>query len=319
MTIMVHVFLFLYLFLPLTDQTGQSLAEAKCLCNLALCQTVLKEHTSAFQSFTAAHTLAQESQDPFLQFQSLEGLATLSYINKDYALAERHFKEALTQLDLIKDDNNVGVARERVMEKLSCVTETLQNRSGAEETDTPTHKASRIKLVSSNHSSKSRRGSLTQVTPIPHTPRGTVRFSDSSFSLPMGGIVTPIHRHGNRHREGELTTDSGGGGGPLNSSTLTSLTSDSSLVNSVFNDEPISHTHGALPTSPIIPQGSLALGPKAKSLYTVQKQEIETNKRGRTKSQQVTKIVPLDVLNHTPPPVTTHTSRSNRSTVCVLL
>ncbi|XP_019856666.1 PREDICTED: tetratricopeptide repeat protein 28-like [Amphimedon queenslandica] len=314
----------------LYNQLGQPVNEAKCLCNLALCQTQLQEYPLAHQSFTTALSLAQSETNNPLAFQALEGLGSLSYQTKNYEEARRCFNEALELLDSMRGEDT-GLARERVMEKLSHVTETLQKGPEDLEEADANFKNRERQQSHSRHDS--------QLMPIPLTPRNTVRFSeDRVFSQshqnsttphkttpPYVYLTTPGFTPSQRPRSINETNRS------LHSSTLTSLTatSDSSLLsNSVF-EEPnhtqfgSTHPQGVLPTSPVVTQGSLALGPNTKALYRVEKQEVveKKKKKGRTKSHQTTRIVPIDPSTSTPIPDRTHSAppNSTHSSVCRLL
>ncbi len=91
------------------------------MCNLALAQCRLGDNHKAITSYTKALTRAQATNDRYLVFQASEGLGAIHFALGKATEAEQFFKEALSVLDSIGDDT--GLARERVMEKLSCVLE----------------------------------------------------------------------------------------------------------------------------------------------------------------------------------------------------
>ena len=306
-------------------QTGQPVSEAKCLCNLALCQTHLKEYSAAHQSFTTALSLAQSESNHPLAFQALEGLGSLSYKRKDYETAGKYFKEGLELLGSMKG-GETGLARERIMEKLSHVTEILQKGAElVEATDTATEGKGRHKSYPDTGSG---RGSTPQLMPIPLTPRNTVRFSeDRTFSLSHRNPISPHGTTPTSHtprltNQIPASINEANNRSLFHSSTLTSLTatSDSSLLTSVFEEPSPAHPHRMLPTSPVVTQGSLALGPNTKALYTVEKQEVVQKKRGRVKSHQTTRIVPI---TSSPAPLSDRAPSAppttSRSSVCSLL
>ena len=99
-------------------------SEAKCLCNLAFAQTQLKDFPAAAESYSCALERAQSSRNPYLQFQACEGTGAAYYQMEQHGDAIRYFNQAILSLDEIKQDT--GIARERVMEKLSDATEALQ-------------------------------------------------------------------------------------------------------------------------------------------------------------------------------------------------
>ena len=219
------------------------------------------------------------------------------------------------------------------MEKLSHVTETLQKGpEHLEEVDANLKNRER----QNSHSNVERRQRDSQLMPIPLTPRNTVRFSeDRVFSQSHQNPITPHkttppYLYVTTPTTNQIPRSINETNRSLHSSTLTSLTatSNSSLLsNSVF-EEPnhaqlgSAHPHGVLPTSPVVTQGSLALGPNTKALYTVEKQEVvERKKKGRTKSHQTTRIVPINPSTSTPIPDRTHSAppTSTHSSVCRLL
>ena len=119
-------------------------SEIKCLCNLAFAKSQLGDYSSSASSFTEALSRAQTAGDVCLQFQSCEGLGASHYRMNEYSKAVDSFTSALELLDKIEEDT--GIARERVMEKLSDATEALQR------TEEPTNQA----LSTDNRASQER-------------------------------------------------------------------------------------------------------------------------------------------------------------------
>ena len=117
---------------PYVGQTNNSNSEAKCLCNLAFAQTQLKDFPAAAESYSCALERAQSTCNPYLQFQACEGMGAAYYQMEQYSEAIQYFNQAILSLDDIKQDT--GIARERVMEKLSDATEALQLSKQAQKT-----------------------------------------------------------------------------------------------------------------------------------------------------------------------------------------
>lgn len=101
-------------------------SESKTLCNLAYAQTQLNQLKEAAKTFSNALTSAYQANNNFLQFQTCEGLGSTNHQMGRYGDAVGCFEQALTILDTIGEDT--GIARERVMEKLSESTEALEQR-----------------------------------------------------------------------------------------------------------------------------------------------------------------------------------------------
>ena len=99
-------------------------SEAKCLCNLAVAETHLGDYEAAKATYISAHKQASTAGNLYLQFQASEGCGSLCIHTLHHEDAVRHLKQALKTLDEIKQDT--GMARERVMEKLSDATEALR-------------------------------------------------------------------------------------------------------------------------------------------------------------------------------------------------
>ena len=117
---------------PHVGKTNNSNSEAKCLCNLAFAQTQLKDFTAAAESYSSALERAQSTCNPYLQFQACEGMGAAYYQMEQYSEAVRYFNQAISSLNDIKEDT--GIARERVMEKLSDAAEALQLSKRAQKT-----------------------------------------------------------------------------------------------------------------------------------------------------------------------------------------
>ena len=109
---------------PYAGKTKNYDSEAKCLCNLAFAHTQLEDFPAATESYSRALERAQSTSNPYLQFQACEGMGAAYYQMQQHSDAIRYFNQAILSLDEIKQDT--GIARERVMEKLSDATEALQ-------------------------------------------------------------------------------------------------------------------------------------------------------------------------------------------------
>ena len=320
----------------LLGQAKEQVAEAKCLCNLALAQSQVQDYTNAAQSFSVVLTTAQSTGNTLLQFQALEGLGTICYHTQQYTNSVSYFEQALQVLDQVGD--NTGLARERVMEKLSFVTEAMIRGSSSEvDHSTPIRKHPKVRKqrASSSNESKSGWSTRTPLTPIPFllTPQSTARFSEGGASskphphgkqtpsIIISGVdeTTPT-RYSDKYSQDLQQYMNSYDNGSLQSSTLTSLTttSDSSFLNSVFSAE--GSNPRPIPTTTLVPEGSLALGLNTKELYTVEKLEVESNKKGRKSSHHQTRIVPINGTTSTDsinPPTTL--IRTSRSSVCILI
>ena len=96
-------------------------AQVKCLCNLAVAHAQLKDFGKAKETFTSALEKATLVNDHILQLQAHEGLGSVYYQMKKFPEAKESFHNALAVLQHIKYDT--GLARERIMEKISDVME----------------------------------------------------------------------------------------------------------------------------------------------------------------------------------------------------
>lgn len=109
-----------------TERFQKPSSECKCWCNLAFAQSKLGDNHKAISSYNTALTKARATNDNFLVFQASEGLGAIHFVLGQATEAEQFFKEALSILDNIETDT--GLARERVMEKLSCVYEASNSK-----------------------------------------------------------------------------------------------------------------------------------------------------------------------------------------------
>ena len=107
-------------------QLENSQAQVKCLCNLAVARAQLKDLNDAKETFTAALEKATLINDHILQLQAHEGLGSVYYQMKRFSKAKESFHNALGVLQNIKYDT--GLARERVMEKISDIVEAEQHQ-----------------------------------------------------------------------------------------------------------------------------------------------------------------------------------------------
>ena len=110
-------------------------SEIKCLCNLAFARSQLRDYSASASSFSEAFTKAQAVNNLHLQFQAREGQGACHYHMKQYSEAASSFNSALELLDQMEGET--GLARERVMEKLSDATEALGLSQG--QTSDPLH------------------------------------------------------------------------------------------------------------------------------------------------------------------------------------
>ena len=98
----------------------------KCLCNLAVAHAQLKDYGKAKEIFTGALEKATLANDHILQLQAHEGLGSVYYQMKKFPKAKESFHNALAVLQHIKYET--GLARERIMEKISDVVEAEQQQ-----------------------------------------------------------------------------------------------------------------------------------------------------------------------------------------------
>ena len=147
-------------------------SEAKCLCNLAVAEIHLGDYVAAKTSYLNAQKQAEAAGNLYLQFQASEGLGSLCIQTNRPKDAIHHLKQALKTLDEIKQDT--GMARERVMEKLSDATEALHK-------DTPNHH--RSTAISSEGSSSEECPSGQRGPPEGHHPSVPGTSSEECSSI----------------------------------------------------------------------------------------------------------------------------------------
>jgi tetratricopeptide (TPR) repeat protein len=124
----------------LHGEFGSVRAEAKSLCNQSLAEVKLEHWSEAEGSMDRALQKAIETGDLETQFQAHEGLGCVFYRAEKLDEAKRHFELALLSLEKI--GGNIGLIRERVLEKMADVIESQiklkekrLNIDGDEETD----------------------------------------------------------------------------------------------------------------------------------------------------------------------------------------
>lgn len=154
------------------------MAEAKCYCNLAFAYGQLKDFVAAAESFSLALTIAKSVGNLTLTFQALEGLGAVSFCTQQLSKAADYFQQALQVLAKIKDDT--GMARERVMEKLSDVSMALQQKDRG----SPQHTAPLVLPA------------VSQLPPIAPHPAGGRRHSKLSRSHPASTSVELSRKKG---------------------------------------------------------------------------------------------------------------------------
>lgn len=108
----------------LTGKVRNHNSESKSLCNLAFAQTQLSQFQEAAKTFSNALAKAHLAKDNYLRFQTCEGLGSTHHQMGRFGEAASYYQQALLILDQIREDT--GIARERVMEKLSQASDALQ-------------------------------------------------------------------------------------------------------------------------------------------------------------------------------------------------
>jgi len=108
---------------PETGKLGNHNSQSKCLCNLATAQLQLGQPEEAVVSFSNALAAAHKSCNIYLQLQACEGLGSIHIWWKKHGDAVGYLEQALMLLDSVPQDS--GIARERIMEKLSGAQEQL--------------------------------------------------------------------------------------------------------------------------------------------------------------------------------------------------
>ena len=260
--------------------------EIKCLCNLAFAQSQLRNYTLSLSTFREALEKARTIDNAFLQFQACEGLGVCYYHLNQHSKAVESFNSALQFLDTIKEDT--GIARERVMEKLSDVTEALQNST--EECDLnmmvadPSQSALNSQPSSTEHTGRQPLDSSAERSPQPPPEKGkgkkskdnkvlqsrpTVLQTQDSYDLDIKAYEHTL-ANGDSSSDEESVTDVQQ---PV-------LTPQSSLLQGQSD---------SYPQSPVT-EGSLAIGPNARDTYTIQRRRVE-NEGKRWKGKGTTEIV----------------------------
>ena len=320
-------------------KVGNINAEAKCFCNLAFAQTQLKNFPSAAEHYSCCLLKAQSSGNLLLQFQAHEGLGSVGYSTNQYNRAVTCFKQALSVLEKVNDDT--GIDRERVMEKLSDATLAMKRHQS--EGRTPIRKHVKVKKAvrsrSDGESSVDHPDTPSIVTrhksgrraPLPSRASGT----QPSTSRGLESSYDQLHA---LYMEtlGNNTT-------PLSSSisTLASLSSSSSassnpLGATIFSRHqphtplPLSTDRWASSRLSEVPEGSLALGQDTRQQYTTVEVEEQDGagakrkgaKRKRKKGRKARKIVPMSSNQQQPsepPSQPSQVPQQTRSSACNIL
>ena len=100
---------------------GSTRAEAKSLCNKSIAEVKLGLWQEAEHSLELALQKSTEANDVGTQFQTHEGLGSIFFRAEKLDEAKRHFELALSCLGTI--GGNIGLVRERVLEKMADVIE----------------------------------------------------------------------------------------------------------------------------------------------------------------------------------------------------
>ena len=106
---------------PSSEQYGSGRAEARCHCNQAVAETRLGQWDNAEKCFQLALQRGKEEKDLLVQFQAFEGLGSVCYQLERHDVAKDNFEQAIKCLERI--GGNIGLVRERVLEKLADVIE----------------------------------------------------------------------------------------------------------------------------------------------------------------------------------------------------
>ena len=91
--------------------------EVKSLCNLGHAQAQIADYINSANTYSIALTKAEQIQNALLIVQSLEGLGSVYYHMKQFSKSQDYFEKALEVMT--ECNNDVGLAKERIMEKLS--------------------------------------------------------------------------------------------------------------------------------------------------------------------------------------------------------
>ena len=321
-----------------TGRAGKVEAEAKCFCNLAFAQTQLKNFTAAAEHFSSCLSKAHAVGNLLLQLQAQEGLGSVNFSTEQFSKAVNCFQQALKVLDEIGEET--GMARERVMEKLSVATQALkrQNESAmASESEggggsggggggvrVPVKKHVKVKKITRHHSrgpggrgsgSDAGRAQLANGGPRNHGP-GMSEATD--FGGPSSSKGVQLDSSYDRQVQAYMDTYRHSTDPSLASSSLTSVTSSStSSVNplgaSIFSRDlnqlspslpPTGRWASRSPHPSEVPEGSLALGLDTRQQFTTVEVEQDGSKgkgkRGKLRRKKGRKAMKIVPLNSSP-------------------
>lgn len=279
------IYMLISIIFPIAGRLKRYQCEVKCLCNLAFAQSQLEDYTLSSTTFSEALDKARTIEDAYLQFQACEGLGVCHYHLNQHSTAVESFNNALQLLDTIKDDT--GIARERVMEKLSDVTETLKN-SAEEDADhlmaaDRSQSALSSQPSSAEDTSRQPLNSSTERTPQPpsETGIGKKRGSNELQTQP-----TTLQNQDSCDLEIKAYEQ-----------TLASNESSSDEENVAVVQQPVLTPQRSLlqgpsasyPQSPVT-EGSLSIGQNARDTYTIQRSRVENEGKGRRR-RDTTEIV----------------------------
>lgn len=267
----------------------------------------MKEFTNAAHSFSLALRKAHKANSHHLLFQASEGLGAVYYRIGRYGEAVNHFKQCLEFLNNIKEDT--GIARERVLEKLSDAIEASQKA----DTSGPSHHTTvhDQSLGTSDHPSHNH--ILSQNNPPP------------SSSLDEG-LRTPVRKHARvvRNRKHVRTVENRQvlerrGSYEADMTAYMQTYQESSIASSSeITDQDINHreTDEQIDTTPVyVREGSLALGVNTRELYTTKTHTV--NERG--KGKLMTEIVLIRECDTESTSTTDRTQQSVSSRACNIL
>ncbi len=96
--------------------------EVECLCNLGYAEAQNNDYSNSAKSFITSLAKAEEIRNNLLIVQSLEGLGSVYYHMKQFDKSQNYFEKALKVMMECNGDD-IGLAKERIMEKLSEVIE----------------------------------------------------------------------------------------------------------------------------------------------------------------------------------------------------
>lgn len=329
---------------------GNYNSESKSLCNLAFAQTQLHRLQKAIKSFSNALAKAHLAKNTYLQFQTCEGLGSTHNLMGRFGEAASYYQQALAILDRIGEDT--GIARERVMEKLSEATEALQQaqaRRGGREVsskgeDPFTSKDFRESVLGEVEeqdrtplSPKAKKPSITERRGIKALP--PIRATEAeklSERPPHKPIVPPSTSTKGKERLPRIDSESNHSEcfsqpdteSDVDAAANTSQGSWSEELAAVRQMDKAIELHSATPTarSHSVRQGSLALGPYARDNFTVlTTEEWGMGKGGKRKRLKRSEIVPTSPScvstnsSRTTAPPQVETTAQQQSRVCTIL